>query len=62
MSDAAFLLFFLIVPVLWALSWLVEDWLHKAPPAEVAACLLLVGMVALVVWMVVALRQGAGVP
>ena len=62
MSDSAFLLFFLIVPVLWALWWLVEDAASRAPLAALAASLLLVGMVAFVVWMVVALRLGAGAP
>jgi hypothetical protein len=61
-SDASFLLLFLAVPLLYALWWLAEDALFRAPAALVAASLLLVAMVALVVWMVVALRDGAGAP
>lgn len=49
MSDSVVLLLFLIVPVLLALSWIVEDGPWKQQALGVA---LLAGMALPVVWMV----------
>ena len=60
MSDSAFLLLFVIVPLLWAVWWLLEDRFHAASRATVVGVLCVAGMLLLIVFMVVALRQGAG--
>jgi|GEM_PF-6538963 len=62
MSDASVLLLFLVVAVLWALWWLLEDRFHAASRATVVGVLCHAGMVLLVVWMIAALRQGAAGP
>jgi hypothetical protein len=58
-SDAHVLLLFLLAPVLMALRWLVAD---RVPPQTLLAIALLGGMILLIVWMVIALRNGPAVP
>lgn len=59
MSDAHVLLLFLLAPILLALRWLVVD---RVPPQILLGIALVGGMVLLIVWMVVALRNGAAAP
>jgi hypothetical protein len=59
MSDAHVLLLFLLAPVLLALRWVVAD---RVPPQILLGIAVLGGMVLLIVWMAIALRNGAAVP
>jgi hypothetical protein len=56
MSDAHVLLLFLLAPLLLALRWLVAD---RVPAQVLLGIALVGGMVLLIVWMVIALRNGA---
>ena len=59
MSDARVLLLFLLAPVLLALRWLVAD---RVPPQILLGIAVIGGMVLLIVWMVIALRDVAAAP
>jgi hypothetical protein len=59
MSDERVLLLFLLAPLLLALRWLVAD---RIPPQILLAIALVGGMILLIVWMVIALKNGAAAP
>ncbi|MEA3015949.1 MAG: hypothetical protein QOI38_671 [Sphingomonadales bacterium] len=59
MSDAHVLLLFLLAPVLLALRWLVAD---RVPPQILLGIALVGGMVLLILWMAIELRNGAAAP
>lgn len=62
MSDATFFLWFLVLPILYALWWILRDRLHALSAAAFWAFILLAGMLVLLIRMVAELRSGAPPP